>query len=252
LKLNTPRLEGSVHWLGSRLVLTNLAAQAYGGKGSGSAVFDFLAPHTGADYAFTMSVTNVNLHALAADVVSPTNKLEGSLSGQLTVTNASSENLQSWNGYGAARLHDGLIWDIPVFGILSPVLNTFSPGLGNSRATDASARFIITNGVIYTDSLEIQSSSTRLQYVGTVGLDQSVDAHVTAQLLRDTWVVGPLISTVLFPVSKLFEYQVTGTLKAPQTEPLYVPKLLLMPLHPIRSLEEIFLGSPEAVTPSGN
>jgi hypothetical protein len=252
LKLNTPRLEGSVHWLGSRLVLTNLAAQAYGGKGSGSAVFDFLAPHTGADYAFTMSVTNVNLHALAADVVSPTNKLEGSLSGQLTVTNASSENLQSWNGYGAARLHDGLIWDIPVFGILSPVLNTCTPGLGNSRATDASARFIITNGVIYTDSLEIQSSSTRLQYVGTVGLDQSVDAHVTAQLLRDTWVVGPLISTVLFPVSKLFEYQVTGTLKAPQTEPLYVPKLLLMPLHPIRSLEEIFLGSPEAVTPSGN
>jgi hypothetical protein len=242
LKLNTPRIEGTVHWLGSKLVLTNLTALAYGGNGSGFAVFDFLAPHTGADYDFAVNVTNVNLHELAADVGSPTNHLEGLLSGHLTVTNASSESLQSWNGFGAARLQDGLIWDIPVFGILSPVLNTFSPGLGNNRATDATARFIITNGVIYTDSLEIQSGMMRLQYVGTVGLNQSVNARVTARLLRDTWVFGPLISTVLFPVSKLFEYQVTGTLDNPRTEPLYVPKLLLMPLHPIRSLQELLPG----------
>jgi hypothetical protein len=250
LKLNTPRIEGTVHWLGSKLILTNLTALVYGGTGNGFALFDFLAPHAGADYGFALNVTNINLHELVADVGSPTNKLEGLLSGHLVVTNASSEDLQSWNGFGAARLHDGLIWDIPVFGILSPVLNTFSPGLGNSRATDASARFIITNGVIYTGSLEIQSSMTRLQYVGTVGLNQNVNARVTAQLLRDTWVFGPLISTVLFPVSKLFEYQVTGTLKNPRTEPLYVPKLLLMPLHPIRSLQEMLPGG--SAVPAGD
>jgi len=44
----------------------------------------------------------------------------------------------------------------------------------------------------------------------------------------------------LWPVSKLFEYHVTGTLNHPKSEPIYVPKLLLMPLHPIRSLEELF------------
>jgi hypothetical protein len=43
-------------------------------------------------------------------------------------------------------------------------------------------------------------------------------------------------------VSKLFEYHVTGTLKNPKSEPVYVPKLLLMPLRPIRSLEELFPG----------
>ena len=105
---------------------------------------------------------------------------------------------------------------------------------------------MITNGVIYSDSLEIRSTMMRLEYAGTLDLKQNVNAHVTAQLLRDTWVVGPLVSTVLWPVSKLFEYHITGTLKNPKSEPVYVlPKFLLMPLHPIRTLEE----SSPAATP---
>ncbi|MGD0745616.1 MAG: hypothetical protein ABSA45_10715, partial [Verrucomicrobiota bacterium] len=75
-----------------------------------------------------------------------------------------------------------------------------------------------------------------------VDLKENVNARVTAQLLRDTWVVGPLVSTALWPVSKLFEYHVTGTLRNPKPEPVYVPKLLLMPLHPLRSLGELLPG----------
>jgi hypothetical protein len=57
-------------------------------------------------------------------------------------------------------------------------------------------------------------------------------------LLRDL-PGGQLISTVLWPVSKLFEYRVTGPLSNPKSEPIYVlPKLLLIPLHPIRTLED--------------
>jgi hypothetical protein len=82
----------------------------------------------------------------------------------------------------------------------------------------------------------------RLEYTGTVDLKQNVHAHVIAQLLRNTWVVGPLVSTMLWPVSKLFEYKITGTLKNPKGEPVYVPKFLLLPLHPIRTLEGIFPG----------
>src|SRR5208282_635252 len=146
-----------------------------------------------------------------------------------------------WDGFGHANLHDGLLWDIPVFGILSPVLNTVSPGLGNSRATEASVRFAITNGVIYSSSLDIRSTMMRLEYAGTADLQENVNARVTAQLLRNTWVVGPLVSTALWPVSKLFEYHVTGTLKNPKSEPVfYIPRFLLLPLHPIRSLEELF------------
>ncbi len=258
LKLRAARITGTIHWLGETLVLTNIAADLYGGAGNGLANFDFRVPHDGADYQFTAAVTNINLHALAADLSSSTNQLEGALSGRIVVTRADSRDWRTLDGFGHARLRDGLIWDIPLFGILSPVLNAVSPDLGNSRATDAAAAFAITNGVIYSDSLEINTAMTRLQYAGTVDLRENVNALVTAQLLHNLWVVGPLVSPFLWPVSKLFEYKVTGTLANPKKEPVHdVSKVMLMPLHPIRAFEELFPGgdnfsSPTNAPPAGN
>jgi hypothetical protein len=241
LRLTTTNITGTLVWRGKTLLLTNGEAAFYGGRARGFADFDFRVAHEGGDYKFAFSVTNVDLHALAAGVSSATNSLEGTLAGWVIVTNASTENLESWRGFGYASLHNGLIWDVPIISIVSPVLNTVSPGLGNSRATEAEGHFRIAGGVLTTDSLEIRSTMTRLNYVGTVDLQQNVDAHVTARILRDTWVVGPLVSTALWPVSKIFEYHVTGKLQDPKSEPIYVlPKLLLMPLHPIRTLENIF------------
>jgi len=244
LKLRAEHITGLVHWLGETLVLTNIAADLYGGTGNGSANFDFRVPHTGADYEFTAAVTNINLHALAADLSATTNHLEGTLSGRLSVTRADTRDWRTLDGFGHARLRDGLIWDIPLFSLLSPVLNAVSPGLGNSRATDGVAAYVITNGVIYSNPLEINTSMTRLRYAGTVDLRGNVNAHVTAQLLHNLWVFGPLISTIFTPVTKVFEYRITGTLQNPKKEPVVpiVPKLLEMPLHPIRSLEELIPG----------
>ena len=225
LKLRAARVTGTIHWLGETLVLTNIAANLRR-HGNGFANFDFRVPHEGADYQFTAAVTNINLHTLAADLASSTNHLEGALSGQVVVTRADTRDWRTLDGFGQARLRDGLIWDIPLFSLLSPVLNNISPGLGDSRATDASAAFAITNGVIYSDALEINTAMTRLEYSGTVDLRENVNARVTAQLLHNLPVVGPFISPLFTPVTKLFEYKVTGTLKNPKKEPVYVPKLL--------------------------
>ena len=245
LKLRAARLTGTIHWLGETLVLTNIAAELYGGSGSGSADFDFRVPHPGADYQFTTAVTNINLHALAADLASSTNHLEGTLSGLIVVTHADTRDWRTLDGYGHAKLRDGLLWDIPVFGIVSPVLNAVSPGLGNSRATEAAADFVITNGVIYSDSLAINTGTTRLQYTGTADLKQNVNARVTAQLMRNIWGFGPFISFFTSPLTKIFEYKVTGTLENPIKDPVvpFVPRILEMPLHPIRALEELIPGS---------
>jgi len=55
-------------------------------------------------------------------------------------------------------------------------------------------------------------------------------------------VIGSVFSLVFLPVSKAFECEATGTLGEPKATPVYLPfpKLLLAPLHPIRSVEEIF------------
>jgi hypothetical protein len=92
---------------------------------------------------------------------------------------------------------------------------------------------------------------TRLQYAGTVDLRGSVNARVTAQLLHNLPGVGPFISPFLWPVSKVFEYKVTGTLENPKKEPVHdVSKLLLVPLHPIRTLEDLIPGGGNFFSPT--
>jgi hypothetical protein len=238
LKVRTPALTGEIHWIRQTLILTNITGSFYGGNGGAYAFFDFQ-PHRGANFSFIVNLTNVDVHPLATDLSSPTNHLEGLVSGHFVVTRGYSADWRSCFGYGNISMHNGLLWDEPVFGILSPVMNTISPGLGDSRATEASAKFNMTNGVIATDDLQIHTSIMGLLYTGTVDLQGNLDAHVTAELLRDVPGVGHVLSTVLWPVGKAFECNVTGTWKKPVSKLSYLPTSFLFEmLHPIHSLED--------------
>lgn len=263
-KFEVPHIKGHVHWLGEQLTLTNVNVEFYDGQAVGAAAFDFL-PRKGTDFRFEVAITNCNLQRLVADLFSRTNRLEGQLSGTLSVTKANTDTWRSVGGYGNLALRDGLIWDIPIFGVFSGVLNNIAPGLGNSRISAATCGFVITNGVIRSDKLEMRSPALRLQYRGTVDLEGRANARVEAELLRDVWLVGPMVSTVFWPVTKLFEYKVTGSINDPKTEPLYfIPKVVLlpfqMPFHPFRSLKGLLPGdwtspatnTPPASTPNHN
>ena len=253
--LNATNITGTIHWLGQELELTNIAARCYGGEATGHAYFDFRPTNYDCDFNFGVTATNLDMRLLAADLSkTKTNRLEGFLSGWAEITRGDSRARETWNGYGSVRLEDGLLWNIPVFGFVSPVLNKVTPGLGNSRATEAKADFVMTNGVARTDSLAIHTRTMRLQYAGTVDLWQNVDAHVTAQLMRNMPVVGSLVSTVLWPVSKIFECQVTGLVSDPKVKPVYIPfsRYLAAPLHPIRTLEGIFSTPENPVAPGNN
>ncbi len=244
LRFETPAITGTIHWLSHYLILTNVVSAAYGGTAHGWGVFDVATPGDGTDFTFFIAGTNADFNAMGRALWSPTNQLRGSLSGALMITHANSADWRTWNGYGHAELQDGLLWNAPIFGLGSLVLNTLMPGLdvGNSRATDGAGRFTMTNGVIYTDSLVVRSLTMRLDYVGTVDLQENVAARVRAQLLRNTPVVGPIVSMVLTPVSKVFECGVAGTLDQPRITPVYIPfsQVLTAPLHPFRTVEELF------------
>ena len=243
-RFQTPAITGTIHWLANDLILTNVVSECYGGRAHGWGVFDVQTPGDGTDFSFFMAGTNVDFHAMGCALWSPTNQLRGWLTGSLNVTRANSSDWRTWDGYGHAELREGLLWDAPIFGLMSPVLNTITPGLdvGSSRATDGAGSCIMTNGVIFTDTLEIRSLTMRLNYVGTVDLEENVSARVQAQLLRNTPLLGSLFSVMLLPVSKAFECDVAGTLDQPRITPVYIPfpKVLGAPLHPIRTVEEIF------------
>lgn len=240
-KFNLPQVAAQLHWRGLHLDITNVQMNFYGGPAVGSAHFDFPRGKAGTDFSFFLGFTNTAFHELMSDLTTSTNRLEGTLSGAVAVTQANSENWNSVFGFGDVNLRDGLIWDIPAFGFLTPVLNGIAPGLGNVRAGAGTASFTITNGIIRSDDLEIRSAAFRLQYRGTVDFESRLNARVEAELLKDMWVIGPLVSTALWPVTKMFEYRVSGTLDQPKTEPLYiVPKIVLFPFHPFRTLKGFF------------
>jgi hypothetical protein len=240
-RFTVPHITGNVHWRGLQLDLKNIRMAFYGGEGSGFARFNF---HSGreTDYQFALIATNTALQPLLRDLFARTNHVEGTLSGSLIIAQANTLSLQSWYGYGNLDLRDGLLWEIPIFGVFSDVLNGLSPGLGSSRASAGTCNFSITNGIIHSDDLDIRSTGMRLQYRGTVDFDGRVKARVEAGLLKDMWLVGPVVSTVFWPVTKLFEYKVSGTLGEPKAEPVFIiPKMLFlpfqMPFHPLRTLK---------------
>jgi hypothetical protein len=236
-RFNVQGIAGNVHWTGQAVTLSNVVADLYGGRLAGSAMFH-LNPGQETGYQFELETTNILLQALMADLSTSTNRLEGRVNGTLVITKGNTDDWKSNYGYGDVNLRDGVIWDIPLFGIFSPVLDSISPGLGSSRANSGVCTFFITNGVIRSDDLEIRSPAMRLAYHGTVDLQQQVRARVEAELLRDMWLVGPIVSTMFWPVTKMFEYGVTGSLAEPKTKPVYlIPKILLFPFHPIRSLK---------------
>jgi hypothetical protein len=238
--LHFERLKGIVLWRGDRLTLTNVTGGWHGGIFNGWADFNFARP-SGGTMAFDALFLGSQLKKIVSDFQhGKTNRLEGTISGRMHVARADVNNLNSWNGDGHIRLHEGLIWDIQIFGLLSPVLNTVFPGLGNSRAKEGKATFTMTNSVVFSKDLEIIANATRLHYDGRVDFDGNVSAKVEAGLMREVPGIGPLISTVLWPVTKLFRTSISGTLEKPKMEPVYVfPKILSMPFLPFRALNEI-------------
>ena len=147
------------------------------------------------------------------DIGYPTNKLEGFLNGEMIIRSAKTSDEKSWQGEGKLRLRDGLIWDLPMFSVFSTALNSIVPGLGNSRAKEGWATFVITNSLIVSHDLEIRATAMRMSVDGSITFGGDVDARVEAELLRDVPGIGLVISKVLWPITKIFEYKVTGAIK---------------------------------------
>ena len=233
------RLQGDVDWVGDKLSLNNVRGAFRTGTLGGAAAFDF-ASGEDATFKFNLGVTEADLRTFMPDVGYPTNRLEGFLTGELLVRSAKTSDTNSWQGDGWLQLRDGLIWEIPMFGVFSPVLNSIVPGLGNSRAKQATATFAITNSVIVSHDLDIRATAMRMNFKGAIDFDGKIDGRIEAELLRDLPGVGWLFSKLLWPITKIFEYKITGTVNHPKTEPLYIgSKILLMPFHPFKTIKDL-------------
>jgi hypothetical protein len=234
-KFRLPHLAGQVHWRAETIAFSNIVANFYGGQAKWSGYFVIDDKDDSANFSFTGSTTNTEVRHLVADLTGKTNQMEGTLHGELIITSANSKNDRSWTGFGNATIEDGYLWNVPVFGVFSPILDGVMPGLGASRIKSGGGTFEITNSVVYTRDMQVRAPAFRLGYKGQVDLEGKLDATVEAQIFRDVWVVGKLFSVALWPVSKAFEAKVTGTLDAPKTDLKFLPNFLTAPFRALKS-----------------
>lgn len=251
LNFRVPEYTARVHWNNEFLVVTNASGKFYDGRAKGWARFVFN-DGPGATYMFTLDAVDANLHRLVADITERDNALDGLLTGLLVVTNATTDNIRTWDGYGHANLREGLLWELPIFGVLSNPLDAIIPGVGNSRFSEGSANYSIEKGVIQSNDLEMRSSAMRLKYRGTVNFDGDIRARVIAEPLRDMPVVGSVVSTLLSPVAKLFTYKIRGTMSEPKIETVYIPGFLMVPFSPFQSIGKLFSSEPTKANASTN
>lgn len=242
-KLRATQVRAGVRLVGETLRIERLRSGFYGGQLGGDLYFDWSGPQSDAAYKLDLGLTNVVLRDFLTDAWPGTNRLEGVVSGHGRVTSARTGNPATVNGEGLISMRDGYLWGLPVFGLFSPLLDTISPGLGQTRFTSGRATYVMTNGLIRTRDLEMRSAAMRLGYGGSVDLGGKLDATMQAELFRDAPVLGRLISLALSPVTKLFEYEVRGTLGHPLAEPRYIPRFLMVLLKPTAVLREILTGS---------
>jgi hypothetical protein len=245
------RVTGGVNWTGRTVTLTNISANLYNnGALMGWIVFGG-GPNRGSDFRADFAARDIDISSLATGITGKTNHLEGRLDGHLALDGPNNSDRSNWQGRGDIHVHDALLWDIKLFGLLSPVLNMISPGWGHSRVREAVGTFVITNGTISSDDLQMRCQGFVLNLRGSVDKNRQINARLEAILSREAPLFGPFLSLAFSPLSKMFEYHISGPVHDPVLEPVYVPKFIMLLLHPFHTLKSIAIpeSPPETIPP---
>ena len=127
-------------------------------------------------------------------------------------------NDRAMTGKGNLLIKDGNVLAMPVLGPLSLLLGEVIPGFGYQSAREATADFTVENGVITTRDLLIKGKGFSMIGNGSIFyLEDRMNMNIRLN-------AQGLPGVVLFPVSKIFEYESVGSAKNPKWRPKILPK----------------------------
>lgn len=219
----------TVHALGGSYIVTNIVGRAYGGDLLASLVVEPLS--AGPDHRYTshIVVSNAALALLAKEAsVTVDPPPTGYVFLDIQLTGLVSEAIgPTTRGSGSIAVKNGALFRLPILGGLSELLSKLVPGLGFVSQTDMSCTFTIADGLISSDDLILAGDLLSLKAYGDIELDGRLNLRAQVKLLRR----GPIASILrilTFPVTKLFEFQLTGTLDDPKWRPVNLPKELFL------------------------
>jgi hypothetical protein len=199
---------GRLLFTDNRLQLIDVDGKLFSGDVRGGA--DISLARNDKSYRANLTLDGVDFPRLA-DLYFKYETARGRLSGAYEWTGVGSET-RLMQGTGTAKVTDGDIFAIPIFGPLSGLLSAIIPGAGYSLARQASANFTIQNGIIHTDDFKVSG-----KLFGMIGHG---DIHFLEDKLDfDIRIQAGGAGVVLTPMYKLFEYKGEGSIAKPNWHP---------------------------------
>lgn len=202
------RVNGRLLFTDNRLQLFDIDGKLFNGDVRGAA--DISLARNDNHYHANLTLDGVDFPRLA-DLYFKYKTTHGRLSGAYEWTSIGSD-ARAMQGAGTAKVTEGDVFAIPIFGPLSDLANAIIPGAGYSLARQASATFTIKDGIIHTDDFKVAGKLYGMLGHGDIHfLEDRLDFDIRIQ--------AGGVGVVLTPMYKLFEYKGEGPIGKPNWHP---------------------------------
>lgn len=226
--LRFENLSFSFHLEENRLTLPDIQGTVTEGKVSGTlSLVDVLEPGQGRFDLFA-EADNIDLHAMITAATDVTDTpYTGILSGKINLEGQvldppDTVRFGTWEGTGNMAIREGELFRIPLLLGLSRILSRVVRGFGYASQTDFSADFTVADGRIRSDNLFLQGRVMSIEGDGWLDFDNNLRANMKVQLLSEGF-FSEAFKILLWPLRKLIEVRLTGTLEDPQWELRNIP-----------------------------
>ncbi len=176
-------------------------------------------PGVAPTYRVNAEASDVDFQRLLALAMrEPDRDYQGRLSGRVKVAgNWGADAVRTAVGEGHVGVTKGRVFMLPVFGGLSAQIAKVIPGVDFVlRQSDASADLEIGLGRVRSRNVEIKGDVLSLKGDGDYYANGRVDFDVRVTLLKSHTLGSRLLAPIFYPVSKLFEFRLGGTVAQPE------------------------------------
>lgn len=172
--------------------------------------------------AFTLRLNGEDLD-LSEMIIAATDTEEtpytGTLGFDLSLSGALADQperpaVKTYQGSGRVEIREGELFRVPLLLGLSRILSRAFRGFGYASQTDFTARFEIDEGRTRSDDLFLSGRMLSIEGEGWVDFDRQVKANLRVQAFR-SGVAAEIVNFVLWPLRKLVEVRLSGTLDQP-------------------------------------
>lgn len=205
---------GKLGFAKGRMKMTDIRAELFNGTVKGDADISLLKSKPG--HAARLEFAGVDFTKLTK-LYFDYDESQGKMNGHFDFTGAGDDG-RLMKGKGELTITDGHVFAIPFLGPFSEILNKLVPGMGYQKARKATATFDVAEGTLETKDFVIEGKGFSMIGDGKIGfLDDRLDFDMRLN-------AQGLPGVLLFPVSKLLEYETRGKFSKPAWHAKIIPR----------------------------